>query len=64
MFEVAACLQYGGKQLRTKVMCCRPIAKVKEETLKQGMFTNPAPALSRVAFVVSQTSGNPAVLQP
>ena len=50
---------YGGKQLRTKVT--NSIAKVKEETLKQGLFSNPAQALSGAVagLSVSQTSGNP-----
>ena len=43
MLEEVVVTGYGGKQLRTKVT--NSIAKVKEETLKQGMFTNPAQAL-------------------
>ena len=50
---------YGGKQLRTKVT--NSISKVKEETLKQGLYSNPAQALSGAVagLSVSQTSGNP-----
>ena len=50
---------YGGSQLRTKVT--NSIAKVKDETLKQGLFSNPAQALSGAVagLSVSQTSGNP-----
>ena len=59
MLEEVVVTGYGGKQLRTKVT--NSIAKVKEETLKQGMFTNPAQALSGAVagLSVSQTSGNP-----
>ena len=50
---------YGGKQLRTKVT--NSIAKVKEDVLKQGLFSNPAQALSGAVsgLRVLQTSGNP-----
>ncbi|MDY5352808.1 MAG: SusC/RagA family TonB-linked outer membrane protein, partial [Bacteroides pyogenes] len=50
---------YGGRQLRTKVT--NSISKVKEETLKQGLYSNPAQALSGAVagLSVSQTSGNP-----
>lgn len=50
---------YGGKQLRTKVT--NSIAKVNNETLSQGMFSNPAQALSGAVagLQVQQTSGNP-----
>ena len=42
------------KQLRTKVT--NSISKVKEETLKQGLYSNPAQALSgAVAGPVSYT---------
>lgn len=50
---------YGGRQLRSKVT--NSISKVKEETLSQGLFSNPAQALSGAVagLSVSQTSGNP-----
>ncbi|WP_373759663.1 SusC/RagA family TonB-linked outer membrane protein [Bacteroides heparinolyticus] len=50
---------YGGKQVRSKVT--NSIAKVKDETLKQGLYSNPAQALSGAVagLSVSQTSGNP-----
>ncbi len=50
---------YGGKQLRSKVT--NSIAKVKEETFKVGIFSNPAQALSGTVagLSVTQTSGNP-----
>lgn len=59
MLEEVVVTGYGGKQLRSKVT--NSISKVKEETLKQGMFTNPAQALSGAVagLTVSQTSGNP-----
>ena len=59
MLDEVVVTGYGGKQLRSKVT--NSIAKVKEETLKQGMFTNPAQALSGAVagLSVSQTSGNP-----
>lgn len=50
---------YGGTQLRSKVT--NSIAKVKKETLTNGIFSNPAQALSGAVagLKVSQTSGNP-----
>lgn len=50
---------YGGKQLRSKVT--NSISKVKEGTLEQGLFSNPAQALSGAVagLSVKQTSGNP-----
>lgn len=50
---------YGGKQLRTKVT--NSIAKVNEENLKVGLFSNPAQALSGAVagLKVTQSSGNP-----
>lgn len=50
---------YGGKQLRTKVT--NSIAKVNEESLKVGLFSNPAQALSGAVagLKVIQSSGNP-----
>lgn len=50
---------YGGKQLRTKLT--NSIAKVKEESLKVGLFSNPAQALSGAVagLKVIQKSGNP-----
>ncbi|ADV44730.1 TonB-dependent receptor [Bacteroides helcogenes] len=50
---------YGGKQLRTKVT--NSISKVEEKTLSQGLFSNPAQALSGAVagLQVQQTSGNP-----
>lgn len=59
MLEEVVVTGYGGKQLRSKVT--NSIAKVKEETLKQGLFTNPAQALSGAVagLSVSQTSGDP-----
>lgn len=59
MLEEVVVTGYGGKQLRTKVT--NSISKVKEETLKQGLYSNPAQALSGAVagLSVSQTSGNP-----
>lgn len=59
MLEEVVVTGYGGKQLRTKVT--NSISKVKEETLKQGLYSNPGQALSGVVagLSVSQTSGNP-----
>lgn len=59
MLEEVVVTGYGGKQLRTKVT--NSIAKVKDETLKQGLYSNPAQALSGAVagLSVSQTSGNP-----
>lgn len=50
---------YGGRQLRTKLT--NSIAKVDKEVLKQGMFANPAQALSGAiaGLRVAQTSGDP-----
>ena len=39
MLEEVVVTGYGGKQLRTKVT--NSISKVKEETLKQGLYSNP-----------------------
>ncbi len=44
MLEEVVVTGYGGKQLRTKVT--NSIAKVKDEALKVGLFSNPAQALS------------------
>lgn len=50
---------YGGRQLRTKVT--NSIAKVKDEVLKQGLYSNPAQALSGAVsgLRVIQSSGDP-----
>lgn len=50
---------YGGTQLRSKVT--NSIAKVREETFANGLFSNPAQALSGAVagLQVSQVSGNP-----
>lgn len=50
---------YGGKQLRSKVTSS--IAKVAEETLTVGLYSNPAQALSGAVsgLRVVQSSGNP-----
>lgn len=50
---------YGGKQLRTKVT--NSISKVKDESLKVGLFSNPAQALSGAVagLKVTQSSGSP-----
>ena len=50
---------YGGKQLRTKVT--NSIAKVNDDALKVGLFSNPAQALSGAVagLKVIQSSGNP-----
>ena len=42
MLQEVVVTGYGGKQLRTKVT--NSISKVKEETLKQGLYSNPAQA--------------------
>lgn len=63
--EVASALNevvvtaYGGRQLRTKVT--NSIAKVDKDALKQGMFANPAQALSGAVagLRVTQSSGDP-----
>lgn len=59
MLQEVVVTGYGGKQLRTKVT--NSIAKVKEDVLQKGLFSNPAQALSgAVAGVrVFQTSGDP-----
>lgn len=59
MLEEVVVTGYGGKQLRTKVT--NSISKVKEETLKRGLYSNPGQALSGAVagLSVSQTSGNP-----
>lgn len=59
MLDEVVVTAYGGKQLRSKVT--NSIAKVGENTLKQGLFSNPAQALSGAVagLRVSQTSGNP-----
>ena len=56
MLEEVVVTGYGGKQLRTKVT--NSISKVKEETLKQGLYSNPGQALSGAVagLSVSQTS--------
>lgn len=50
---------YGGRQLRTKLT--NSIAKVKEENLQVGLFSNPAQALSGAVagLKVTQSSGSP-----
>lgn len=50
---------YGGTQLRSKVT--NSISSVKEDVLTQGLFSNPAQALSGAVpgLKVLQTSGNP-----
>lgn len=59
MLEEVVVTGYGGTQLRSKVT--NSISKVKDEVLKQGLFSNPAQALSGAVpgLKVSQTSGNP-----
>lgn len=59
MLEEVVVTGYGGKQLRTKVT--NSISKVSEETLKVGLFSNPAQALSGAVsgLKVTQSSGNP-----
>lgn len=59
MLEEVVVTGYGGKQLRTKVT--NSIAKVSEETLKTGLFSNPAQALSGAisGLKVIQSSGSP-----
>ena len=44
MLDEVVVTGYGGKQLRTKVT--NSIAKVKEDVLQKGLFSNPAQALS------------------
>ncbi|EXZ41855.1 tonB-linked outer membrane, SusC/RagA family protein, partial [Bacteroides fragilis str. 2-F-2 len=59
MLEEVVVTGYGGKQLRTKVT--NSIAKVKDEALKVGLFSNPAQALSGAVagLKVTQASGSP-----
>lgn len=59
MLEEVVVTGYGGTQLRSKVT--NSISKVKEDVLKQGLFSNPAQALSGAVpgLKVEQTSGNP-----
>lgn len=49
MLDEVVVTGYGGKQLRTKVT--NSISKVKEETLKQGLYSNPGQALSGAVAV-------------
>lgn len=49
MLEEVVVTGYGGKQLRTKVT--NSISKVKEETLKQGLYSNPGQALPELLQV-------------
>lgn len=59
MLEEVVITGYGGKQLRSKVT--NSIAKVNENTLKQGLFSNPGQALSGAVagLSVTQSSGDP-----
>lgn len=59
MLQEVVVTGYGGKQLRTKVT--NSIAKVKEDVLQKGLFSNPAQALSGAVSGVRvfQTSGDP-----
>lgn len=59
MLEEVVVTGYGGKQLRTKVT--NSISKVNEESLKVGLFSNPAQALSGAVagLKVTQASGSP-----
>lgn len=59
LLEEVVVTGYGGTQLRTKVT--NSIAKVKEDVLQNGLFSNPAQALSGAVagLQVQQTSGNP-----
>ena len=59
MLDEVVVTGYGGKQLRTKVT--NSISKVSEESLKVGVFSNPAQALSGAVsgLKVTQSSGNP-----
>lgn len=59
MLEEVVVTGYGGKQLRTKVT--NSISKVSEESLKVGLFSNPAQALSGAVagLKVTQSSGSP-----
>ena len=59
LLEEVVVTGYGGKQLRSKVTSS--IAKVSEETLTVGVYSNPAQALSGAVsgLRVVQSSGNP-----
>lgn len=59
MLQEVVVTGYGGKQLRTKVT--NSISKVSEESLKVGLFSNPAQALSGAVagLKVTQASGSP-----
>lgn len=59
LLEEVVVTGYGGTQLRSKVT--NSIAKVSEETLTVGVYSNPAQALSGAVsgLRVIQTSGNP-----
>ena len=59
MLDEVVVTGYGGKQLRTKVT--NSIAKVKDDVLQKGLFSNPAQALSGAVSGVRvlQTSGDP-----
>ncbi len=59
LLEEVVITGYGGKQLRSKVT--NSIAKVNEEVLENGLFSNPAQALSGAVsgLRVLQTSGDP-----
>lgn len=59
MLQEVVVTGYGGKMLRTKVTSS--IAKVNEDALKVGLFSNPAQALSGAVagLKVIQSSGNP-----
>lgn len=59
MLQEVVVTGYGGKQLRTKVT--NSISKVNDETLKTGLFSNPAQALSGAVsgLKVIQSSGSP-----
>lgn len=59
LLEEVVVTGYGGKQLRSKVTSS--IAKVAEETLTVGIYSNPAQALSGAVsgLRVIQSSGNP-----
>lgn len=59
LLEEVVVTGYGGKQLRSKVTSS--IAKVAEETLTVGVYSNPAQALSGAVsgLRVIQSSGNP-----
>ena len=59
MLEEVVVTGYGGKQLRSKLT--NSISKVNDESLKVGMFSNPAQALSGAVagLKVTQASGSP-----